>query len=461
MRRVLFISFDFPPRRTSAVYRHVGLTRYLTRFGWRPTVLTVREIAGDVEDRTLLDRLPPDVEVVRTGFLRLHGWEVATAAFFRRLKGWFRGTAQATAPGAQAAPSAAAADPPQKKHGPVYEALKRLGEMVQLGLYFPDHTAGWIPMGCAEGIRQHLKKRFDLIYTSSPPRSAPVIGLLLKLLFGVPWVAEFRDPWYPPPGHHPWRRRAERWLQLRILRRADAVVVISRGHAEELISPAYGLPAAKVKVISNGFDEEDFRAGDDAKPTLLEPGYVHLSHFGTVYPRFCGSFFSALAELARSRPEVREQVRVNIIGFPEDEELLRYAEGELKDIIRLRGFLPHGDAIQAMRESHYLLLFLGDPKVSRLSGLGKIYWYLRVGRPILAVAPEGGTQELVEEGHAGWVVPPDDRAGIRELLGKLVSPSPNGYSAHIAAPEFVARFRYDRLAGELAAVMNGVAAHER
>src|SRR5713226_4027359 len=84
MKRVLVVSFDFPPCRTSAVYRMTGLAKYLPQFGWQPTVLTIRRAEGDQEPE-LLERLPPQVHVVRTRYLRISGWENSTAGAVRGL----------------------------------------------------------------------------------------------------------------------------------------------------------------------------------------------------------------------------------------------------------------------------------------------------------------------------------------------------------------------------------------
>ena len=111
-----------------------------------------------------------------------------------------------------------------------------------------------------------------------------------------------------------------------------------------------------------------------------------------------------------------------------------------------------------MQASHGLLLFLGDPAFSRLAVSSKIYEYLRVGRPILAVAYEGGVQELIEANGAGWVVRPDDSSRMQQVLRELLSIQP-GAAVAPSAPqpaEFVAQFRYEHLAGRLAQVLNGV-----
>src|SRR5260370_26118131 len=134
MKRVLLIAFDFPPRRTSGVYRPTGLTKYLVRLGWEPTVLTVRTRAGDVEDPTLLERVPAEVRVVRTGYLRLSRWEESTVKVARR---------------GGALPAAADRD----RWPRVGRLLRRLGNFVRSCVYFPDEAVGWGPFGLGGAIR--------------------------------------------------------------------------------------------------------------------------------------------------------------------------------------------------------------------------------------------------------------------------------------------------------------------
>ncbi len=434
MKRLLFVSFDFPPRRTSAVYRHVGLLRYLARLGWQPTALTVRELGTkqwEGNDATLLARLPPQVEIERTHYFSAAAWETPAGAAIRNVGGLRVPTAKAS---------------------PRWfdRYLRSLADLIRSCLYFPDQTVGWILPGVARALELHFERRFDVVYTSSPPRSAPVIGLLLKILTGVTWVAEFRDPWYPPQRRL--RRRFEHWLQSFLLRKADAVVLISQGYAEE-IKRKYKIPAERVFVVSNGYDEEDF-AGRSERPAILPSGFIHLSHFGIVYPKFSGSFFPAVAQLLRDDPMLKSRLRINIIGYA-DEEVLRYAQDPaLAEVIQLYGFMRHEDAIQAMYESDGLLLFLADAEVSRLSGLGKIYWYLRVGRPILAVTPAGGSRELIEQAAAGWAVTPDQTDAIKHVLRTLLAGRRNGSPPRPARPEFVAQFRYEALATRLAEVLS-------
>jgi len=237
------------------------------------------------------------------------------------------------------------------------------------------------------------------------------------------------------------------------MRKADRVVAMVKQHAEEL-GRLFNVSVEKLAVVRNGFDEEDFESEPSQNGDFFAPGYLHLAHFGTIYPNSSGMFFPALAELVRESPDVRERLRVNIIGFP-DENVLRHASNvELKEMIQIRGFIPHKDALQAMRSSHCLLLFLGDPDFSRLAVAGKTYEYLRVGRPILAVTHEGGVKDLVEEGEAGWVVAPDNTEAIKQILKAVLRSHQNDGPPRPPRPEFVAQFRWDHQAENLARVFH-------
>ena len=435
--RVLLISYDFPPNRTSAVYRMTGLTRSLPQYGWQPTVLTVRN-PDLAQEPQLLEKLPPDIEIVRTGLLHINGFENKTAGAIQSLGGLQQSGA-----------------PSRPRRFDRY--LRSFAELVRSTLYFPDETAGWIPYALSKALQLHRQKPFDVVYTTTPPRSAPVVGLLLKLICGIPLVTEFMDPWYPPA--RPIRRKSEDWLQALLLRKSDRVVVMVEQHGEEF-RRSHNVPTEKLVVVRNGFFEEDFTSIEGVEPNCLDPAYFHISHFGTIYPGNEGNFFLALTELIKESPELKKQIRLHLVGFP-CEDVLRYArEGELKEMIQVHGFLPkREDILQMMRGSDCLLLCWGRPEFSRLAVAGKTYDYLRSGRPILAVTGEGGIKELVQQGEAGWIAPPNDTEGIKRVLRQVFSDLQKKRLNGPPRPEYVAQFRWDRLAEPLAQAFEEAAAH--
>lgn len=436
-KKVLVVAHDFPPYRTSGIYRMTGLTKYLPSLGWMPTVLAA-ETRGGEQDSSLLRRVPAEVEIVRAISPRLTRWEDPAA---KALKGLGALRSRNNGHRERAADA----------------WLRRAGEFVRSCVYFPDKYVTWVPFATAKAIRLHRRNSFDLIYTSGPPRSTALIGLLLRFALRVPWVLEFRDPWYP--SARPWRRRLEKKLQGLLFRRADAVVTVTDGHSLDL-QEAWRVPRRKLAVVRNGFDEDDF-AGlrQDAKNPLPE-GFFHLSYFGEIYKGNTGNFFPALGELAKERPDITRFLRLNIVGYS-GEELSPYEnDPHLKAIVHPRGFVQHDEVLRIMRSSDALLLFWADPAFSRMAVAGKTYEYLRIGRPILAVTSKGEIQRLIEKGKAGWVVPPYDIEGIKSVLKHLLIEFQQGRRPRQECrPEFVGQFRYDNLAHKLASVFSGVVNH--
>lgn len=437
-KRVLVVAHDFPPYRTSGVYRVTGLTKYLPTLGWTVSVLAADTRCYD-QDPYLLRRVPREVEVIRTTAPPIVRWEAPTARALKKL---------------------GALSPVQLGHPQrgLDTWLRRGADFFRSCFYFPDEMVAWVPHALAKGIRMHRRHPFSVVYSSGPPRSSALVGFLLRFALGIPWVLEFRDPWRL--SARPLRRRFEAMLHGFLLKHADAVVVVTPGHAADLEN-TWKVPPDKLHMIRNGFDEEDFQSDQEDYRSALPEGYFHISHMGTIYEGHGGAFFKALHDLTIERPDLTRRLRVNIIGCPDQQVLHLANDPRFKDLIHIQGFVSHEKALQIMRASHGLLIFLADPGFSRMAVSGKTYEYLRVGRPILAITREGGVKQLVHEGKAGYAVHPDDTAGIKHALTQLFNEhARNGHRPQPAQPEYVAQFRYDRLAQQLSGIFDKVAGHD-
>lgn len=456
-KRVLLIAFDFPPRRTSGVYRPTALVKYLPRYGWDATVLTIHDPMA-VEDIGLLDKLPTNIEVVRTQYVKITGLEDTIYRGLRSL-GFLGTTIDPTSPRERTNANGAIA-----RVASPQGTLRRVAAAARSTFYFPDETAGWIPFAAAAALRLVRRERFDAVYTTHPPRSAHIIGLLLKKVCGLPWVAEFRDPWVLPEHERPIfasqisAPRRNRWLHRKLLRHADGIVTVTSRHAREL-ETYFHARRDKLAVVTNGFDEDDFRDLDTAPPSrFYDAEHVHLAHMGTVYPGFSGRFFQALEELIQEEPELGTQLRVHVIGYP-DETVHQYAESTLRSIVQIHGFVHHTEALTAMRDCDALLLFYGHDYTSRASVPGKLYEYLRMGRPILALARPGGVDDLIRESAAGWVLRPDDVPAIKQTFKTIVASCRSGQPLPKPDAGVIAQYRYDLLTQRVANVLSTVARH--
>ncbi len=449
-RRVLLVAYDFPPRRTSGVYRPTAFTKYLPQCGWQPTVLTIHSSANAVFDNGLLQRVPATVLVERTSQIRLNWWEDRALQTIRSA-GALQPSSGEALPGGNGE---------TRDFRLVDRTLRAAARLLRECLYFPDETAGWIPFALARALQLHLAHRFDAVYTTHPPRAAHPVGLLLSMICRVPWVIEFRDPWTLPSEesshiHQGPAPRRNAWLHRRMLRQASAVVTVTGRHADEL-QRHFGVSREKLAVIRNGFDEDDFRGLIPDGEGIFDPRFINLAHFGTIYPNFSGQFFQAAEALLRQQPELQHKLRLHVIGYPDGavEEVTR--REPLKSVVVLHKFIPHTKALRVMAAADALLLFYGQEYTSRASIPGKLYEYLRVGRPILAVAYPGGVQELIQSSGAGWVLRPDDVPGMTAALSALIQSRCQGQDAVVPDSSVVSGFRYDRLAQELARVLNRV-----
>ncbi|HVB99757.1 MAG TPA: glycosyltransferase, partial [Candidatus Dormibacteraeota bacterium] len=230
---------------------------------------------------------------------------------------------------------------------------------------------------------------------------------------------------------------------------ADRIVVMVPEHAEQL-RQQFRLPPEKLAVVRNGFFEEDFASLESLPRRSLDAGFVHLGHFGTVYPGNQGLFFEALADLLNQRPWLGKRLRLHIVGAASEQVLREVQQDGLREITEIHGFLPHVETLQMMRACHCLLLFWGRRDFSRLAVAGKTYEYLRIGRPILAVTSEGGVKQLVQAEQAGWVVPPDDIGAIQDALLRAMEMEGHANTAPVRPSKFVAQFRWDHQAKILA-----------
>jgi hypothetical protein len=281
-------------------------------------------------------------------------------------------------------------------------------------LYRPDAQVGWYPFAISAARRLLRERRFDAIFSSSVPVTAHLVARRLHHDFGVPWIAEFRDPWADAPSDaSPRRRRWNRQAEDRILRAATAVVAVSPSWAE-LVRPR----ARRVEIVTNGFDPQDLPV---VRP---HPGDA-ITYLGTYYPdrQDLSTVFRALRELACEGHESCARVRVVGDGSAQITDLAR-EHGVALDVT---GFLPQREALRHVAAARVLVLAgptATDPRdlVSQGHIPAKLFEYLASLRPIVAVAsPCSDVARSIRPFPGVRVVPPGDvgaaKAAFLSLLG--------------------------------------------
>jgi glycosyltransferase involved in cell wall biosynthesis len=417
MKHALMIAYHYPPENSSSgVLRTLKHTRYLGRFGWRVTVLTLDRDAYSMTDPKLEDQVPGDVRVIRTRFIDVK----------RHLA--VRGT---------------------------YPAF----------LAIPDRWIGWWPWAVTAGHRVMKEDPVDVIYSTSPHATAHLIGWALARRAGTGWVADFRDPWYedPPEPGTPWVAQVgARRLERIVVRRADRIVASTTRLRNTLAVRYPWKPPEDFVAIPNGYDEDDFSVG--VEPSRQPSDELLMVHAGNINESFRDPrpLFEAVGRAADAGLVEPMRIRIRFLGggpFGETEEVKQAVErAGLGSRVEFLPRVSYRASLAELARANVLLLLQASTDTVDLVP-AKLFEYLRVGRPVLAVVPEGATAEVLRDVGGGWVADPADSNALRDTLGTAYQAWTSGrldsLTANRAALE---RFSRERLAGELAAQFDALLA---
>ena len=424
----LVVAYDFPPDAAIGTMRTLRVVQQLARADWDITVVTsdprtYRE--GTPVDEVLLSRVPAGVRVVRAPVFR----------GFDNLKAWVRPRREA--------PGSKIQDPSSKvaAAGRSRGLFGRAIDIVDAALAIPDHESGWLIPAVTRGLRAVRGNRPDVIYSSAPPWTGQLVAGVLARRFGCRWVADFRDPW----SRAPWRgdrfrfaMKAARLLERGVVNRADHVIFVARGNRDEFAAHYGASLAAKMHVIPNGCDPSEFDDIAYRDHSVADP-FV-LLHAGSLYAgRTPVPVLRAIASAIRQGAIDPDRFRLRFLGHSGLTSMdisSACRELGLERVVEFAPRVARRESLTAMRSASALLLLQPGHTVSVP---GKLHEYLAAGRPILALAEEGETADIVRASGIGISVPPEREAELVPALTSLVRMA----SAPIAPPP---RTLYDGMA---------------
>jgi glycosyltransferase involved in cell wall biosynthesis len=408
-RSVLILAYAWPPSPWIGAVRPVYLARQLALQGWRPVVITVRE-EYDITLREVHDKKS------------VGGIAGADSALVIRTRCW-RSPAQALArlkrvTALRSGEKRAAADYGRASlEAEAKPSAPRLRENLVSVLNAPDECVGWFPFALRAASRAVRRHRPRCVISTGPPHTAHLVAMALKGLHGIDWIADFRDPWAwhdHTRTHSLWSDRVNATLERLAIRRASRVVCVSPGVSSEYAKRYPAEPPEKWVTITNGFDLEEFRS----LGTVERAERFTISYAGSLaYGRSPMVVLQALAELISERAIDSERVSLRFLGhceFVEGRPLASIVEalglGGVAEVVPL---IPRSQALRELLRSHVLLLIAAT---QRHSISAKLFEYLAAGRPILAVAVQGASSEIVDRLGAGRVVAPDDVPAAKEAI---------------------------------------------
>ncbi len=375
VKKVLMVSYHFPPEASSSgVLRTLKFSKFLPQFGWVPHVLTLQEHLYAIQDKALLLEIPQEVRIHRTF---------------------------------------------------AFDSIRHFslfGYHLDF-LTIPDRLIGWLPFAIRRGKNIIETEKIDVLFSTSPYPSTHLIAGHLKRATGLPWVADFRDPWieeglYPRPGSL--RDRMERRWERQVVDLADRVTCTTPRFCRDFVTRYPITPNSKFQVIFNGYDEQDFHAVEPNTPT----SYFEILHAGQVNPDFRNPFplLEAVKALIHDRDIPQEKIRVTFLGGGEyvitNDFSLRIRDLGLNSVVAVVERVPYVESLERQKKATVLLL-LQDSTDTNMLIPAKAFEYLRMGRPILALTREGATADLLNEVQGCDWVESTKRMEIQTILFQL------------------------------------------
>lgn len=407
-KTVLIVAFDFPPSSSAAVQRTLKMADYLKDFGWQAVILTAKENAYEATEDS--QNIPEHVKghVYRTAAFDVHNHLSIKGKHFN----WMKGI---------------------------------------------DRWSTWIPGAISCGKKLLHKYQFDAIFSTAPIPSAHIIASKLAAKSGIPWVADYQDPMaylYEPTSKI--RKFLHKHIDTKVTSSASALVFATK-QAMNLYQNAF--PNAKESIfhfVENGFDETNFELlnGYTPKtPTPFSSNKFSFYYSGVLYPngRDPIPVFRAIAKLVDNKQLDTDKFEVIFQGSGTGEKFNNLLqELEIKNMIKFMPSVPYIDSLHNMINSDALMLI--QDKVFNLQVPGKLYEYIRTGKPILAITPDqSATAEVANKAHNSFIATESD--AIAQQILQIIN------SEIIVSKNSVESFSRYSKTREFSQILNGIS-HE-
>lgn len=399
---ILMIAYYYPPKGGGGVQRTLKFVKHLSRMGHTVHVLTVKEATEDIEDSSFFHNMN-NIYVHRTDIKEIHSvnWLLK--------KGAKSGISQNRA---------------SNKVG-FKSGIRRTAKSLILNLinmrYIPDDKCGWINYAVKEGLNIIEDNKIDVIYSTSSPYSAHLIGYELADKSKIRWIADFRDPWASNQfiNFNYIIKRKHKSLEAKVVNKADKVVSVSEPIINDFRMQYKNENKNKFVVIPNGYDEEDF-IDLDLKASELNDRFT-IVYNGMIYgKRSPEKVLMAIDNLIKKNKIDVNKVEILFHGKIGNEHIgiIKHYEDLYPEVIKHCGQTTHRESLQELCRANALLLLIDEGPGSSGIYTGKIFEYIRTGKIILGVVPDGVAKNLIADTKTGYTAYPSRIDEIEGIIFK-------------------------------------------
>jgi glycosyltransferase involved in cell wall biosynthesis len=431
LKKVLILASGFPPQGGGGVTRVHSFVKYLPRFGWQPTILTLKEgyAYAHALDSSLLKEYDPGVRIYRTNSME-------PALFFGKdIKNQLTGLGD--------------------NRTSSRNMIKKIAEGLYDLLLIPDERILWLPMALHKGVKIISRNEIDIIFSTSPPHSVGVTGHFLHKLTGIPHIWDVRDDWvgnryFEPRFWH--RKKIEAFLEYKVVANCRNVILVTQA-SQTFMTKKYPVAENRFHLITNGFDPEDFQSFKNDQSQKREK--CRLVYSGSLTKRRnIIPFFRALSD-SNFHNSLKEKLEIVFVGSVHQNNLDAANEFGLQGIVEFVGHVTHRESIQFLQSSDACLLISTSEEGSRTVIPSKVYEYIAAQKYILAIAdPESAVAKLIGKEDIGMVVSPDNISSIKNAIINILELCRKDKIRPDSYQELQNRFNRIHLTQELAEVFN-------
>jgi len=391
-RKVLIITYYWPPSGGAGVQWWLKFAKYLPEFGIEPIILTVdpKYASYPQRDESLEKDIHSELKVFKT----------KSVEPLNVLSGLF---------GKKNVPYGGFTNVNKKS---LFQVFLRF---IRGNFFIPDARVGWNKYAYKKAKDLIAEFNIETVVTTSPPHSTQLVGLKLKKNLDIQWIADFRDPWtdiyyYKDLLHTNLVKRIDKKIEKEVLEKADKVLTVGNTLKNELQLKS---ERENIHILSNGFDENDFEGQIENKPEKFT-----ITYTGTFSDHYNISTF---IKVCKKLKEDGKDFIIRFVGNISEQKHLDFKNAGLEENLEIVGYVTHQKSIEYLYNSSALLLVIPEIEGNKSILTGKLFEYLAAGKPIIGIGPkDGDSAKIIQECEAGKCFDYNQEKELKEFLEKVI-----------------------------------------